>query len=228
MSKLILVRHGQSMWNLEDKFTGWVDVPLSPKGKEESISAGKKIDGTRIDVVYVSHLMRAKDTLFLMISQWHHEKRIPIIYHPEDKRISKWEKNSSDKSLELPIFESVELAERYYGKLQGQNKAESARKFGAEQVRIWRRSFDVRPPGGESLKDTAERTLPYFKKYIVKDLKLGKNVLVVAHGNSLRSIAMYIEGMSREEILNFELKTGISLIYTFDDKMKLESKELLG
>lgn len=216
------------MWNLEDKFTGWVDVPLSPKGKEEAMSAGKKIEGTRFDVVYVSHLMRAKETLFIMLSQWPYEKRVPIIYHPEDKRISKWEKHSSDRSLELPIFESVELAERYYGKLQGQNKAESAEKFGAEKVRIWRRSFDVRPPGGESLEDTAERTLPYFKKYIIKDLKFGKNVLVVAHGNSLRSIAMCLEGMSREEILNFELKTGIPLIYTFDKKMKLTGKELLA
>lgn len=226
MVKLVLVRHGQSQWNLEDRFTGWVDVPLSKKGIEEAISAGKKLKNYEFDVMYVSHMFRAIQTLHYIFIE-SSSKKTPIIKH-EDKRISKWELNYvSDSENEIPVYQSVELAERYYGDLQGLNKQKTRERYGAEQVKLWRRSFDIKPPNGESLKDTSQRTIPYFKKYILKSLKEGKNVLVSAHGNSLRSIVMYVENISKEEIPNVEIPTGVPIVYTFDDKMNLIDKKLL-
>ena len=229
MSKLILVRHGQSVWNKQNIFTGWVDVPLSEKGMREARSAGRRIAGTltRIDVAYVSHLRRAKETLFLMLSQFKADKRTPIIYHHADKSIYLREKHAAGKNNELPIFESVALAERYYGKLQGQNKAALAKKVGKEQVHIWRRSYDVAPPGGECLKDTAARAIPYFKKHVLKDLRAGKNVLIAAHGNSLRALIMHIEGISKKDIPHLEVPTGIPIVYTFDKNLKIKKKQVL-
>lgn len=226
MAKLVLVRHGQSQWNLEDRFTGWVDVPLSKKGIDEAISAGKKLKDYEFDTIYVSHMLRAIQTLHYIIIE-SSSKKTPIIKH-EEKRISKWELNyTSDPKSEIPVYQSVELAERYYGDLQGLNKQKTREKYGAEQVKFWRRSFDINPPNGESLKDTSERTLPYFKKYILKDLKEGKNVLVSAHGNSLRSIVMYLEKIPKKDVPNLEIPTGIPIIYTFNNKMTLIDKKLL-
>lgn len=225
-SKLVLVRHGQSQWNLEDRFTGWVDVPLSKKGIDEAISAGRKLKDYEFDTMYVSHMLRAIQTLHYIIIE-SNSKKTPIIKH-EDKRVSKWELNYiSDLKKEIPIYQSVELAERYYGDLQGLNKQKTREKYGAEQVKLWRRSFDNNPPNGESLKDTSERTIPYFKKYILKDLQEGKDVLVSAHGNSLRSIVMYVEKVSKEEIPSVEIPTGVPIVYTFDKKMILLDKKLL-
>ncbi len=226
MSKLVLVRHGQSQWNLEDRFTGWVDVPLSKKGIKEAISAGKKLKDFEFDVMYVSHMLRAIQTLHYIIIE-SSSKKTPIIKH-EDKRVSKWEQNYlSDSNKEIPVYQSVELAERYYGDLQGLNKQKTREKFGADKVKLWRRSFDINPPNGESLKDTSERTIPYFKKHILKNLKEGKNILVSAHGNSLRSIIMFVENISKKEIPNVEIPTGIPIVYTFDKKMNLIDKKLL-
>lgn len=226
MSKLVLIRHGQSQWNLEDRFTGWVDVPLSKKGIEEAISAGKKLKDYEFDSMYVSHMLRAIQTLHYIIIE-SSSKKTPIIKH-EEKRVSKWEKNyTSDTEKEIPVYQSVELAERYYGDLQGLNKQKTREKYGDEQVKLWRRSFDINPPNGESLKNTSERTIPYFKKYILKDLKEGKDVLVSAHGNSLRSIVMYVENVSKEEILKVEIPTGVPIVYTFDENMNLLDKKLL-
>jgi 2,3-bisphosphoglycerate-dependent phosphoglycerate mutase len=129
--------------------------------------------------------------------------------------------------LELPIYQSVDLAERYYGDLQGLNKQKTKEKYGEEQVHLWRRSYDINPPGGESLKNTAERTIPYYKKFIHKDLIQGKTVLVTAHGNSLRSILMYIENVSKEKIPQVEIPTGVPIIYSFDQNMALLEKKLL-
>ena len=226
MAKLVLVRHGQSQWNLEDRFTGWVDVTLSKKGIDEAISAGKKLSNYEFDTMYVSHMFRAIQTLHYILIE-SSSKKTPIIKH-EDKRISKWELNySGDPENEIPVYQSVELAERYYGDLQGLNKQKTREKYGAEQVKLWRRSFDINPPNGESLKDTSERTIPYFKKHILRDLKEGKNVLVSAHGNSLRSIVMFVENISEEEIPNVEIPTGVPIVYTFDDKMNLVDKKLI-
>jgi len=173
MSTLVLVRHGESQWNLENRFTGWVDVPLSPKGIEEAKRAGEKIkkEAIRFDKAYTSDLQRAQVTLSLILEAL--------------------------GQTSLPVIKDQALNERHYGDLQGLNKAETAKKFGEAQVKIWRRSYDVAPPNGESLKDTAARTLPYFESKILSDLKQGKNVLVSAHGNSLRSIIMVLDKLSK-------------------------------
>ncbi len=225
MAILVLVRHGQSQWNLENRFTGWVDVPLSVKGREEAISAGKKLKDMHFDTMYVSHLMRAIQTLHYILLELSDE-RIPILYH-EEKRIHTWEHYTGNREKEIPIYQSVDLAERYYGDLQGLNKTETMKKYGEAQVHLWRRSYDINPPHGESLKDTCERTIPYYKKHIVPELQAGKNVLIVAHGNSLRSITKYVENISDKEIPNVEIPTGVPIIYTFDASMKLQKKALI-
>ena len=226
LAKMVLVRHGQSQWNLENRFTGWVDIPLSLKGRQEAISAGKKLKDIRFDTIYVSHLMRAIQTMHYILLELS-DTRIPIIYH-EEERIHNWEHYSGDRNNEIPIYQSVDLAERYYGDLQGLNKAETMKNYGEAQVHLWRRSYDINPPNGESLKDTCERTIPYYKKYILPQLQAGKNVLIVAHGNSLRSITKYVENISDKDIPNVEIPTGVPIVYTFDAQMKLQKKLLLG
>lgn len=201
MSKLILLRHGESQWNLENRFTGWIDVPLSPKGEEEAKKAGEKIKSFPIDCAYTSVLKRAIETLNLALA--------------------------SAGKKGIPITKDSALNERHYGELQGLNKEETAKKFGKEKVHLWRRSYDVAPPGGESLKDTAARTLPYFKKEILPQLKRGKNVLIAAHGNSLRSIVMEIEKLTPEQILKLEIPTGVPIVYEFHSDLKLLSKKVL-
>lgn len=226
MATLVLVRHGQSQWNLENRFTGWVDVPLSIKGREEAICAGKRLKDMRFDTMYVSHLMRAIQTLHYILLELSDE-RIPILYH-EEERIHQWEHYAGDKEKEIPVYQSVDLAERYYGDLQGLNKAETMKKYGEAQVRLWRRSYDIKPPRGESLKDTCERTIPYYKKHILPELQADKTVLIVAHGNSLRSIIKHVETISDEEIPKVEIPTGAPIVYTFDSQMKLQKKVLLS
>jgi 2,3-bisphosphoglycerate-dependent phosphoglycerate mutase len=217
MVTLILLRHGQSMWNLENLFTGWVDVPLSKQGVEEAIQAGKKIKDLPIDVIFVSSLIRSQMTAMLAMLE-HSNVKTPIMIDNDDENMKKWSKNYGDESKLIAVYKSKELNERMYGELQGLNKAETIKKYGAEQVHIWRRSFDVVPPGGESLEMTAKRSIPYFENYILKELKNNKNVFVAAHGNSLRSIIMHIEGLTKEEVLKLELQTGEPVIYNFDGK----------
>lgn len=190
MSQLVLVRHGESQWNLENRFTGWVDVPLSVKGEEEARNAGKKIREFRFDYAFTSALVRAKETLRLILAEI--------------------------GQREVPIEEDKALNERMYGELQGLNKTETAQKYGEQQVKIWRRSFDIPPPGGESLKDTAERVLPYYEKRIKPALMSNKTVLVVAHGNSLRSLVMHLEHLSKEAVLELNIPTGAPLWYELD------------
>lgn len=225
MALLVLVRHGQSQWNLENRFTGWVDVPLSVKGREEATAGGEKLKDVRFDVIFVSHLLRALQTLHYILLELN-DTRTPIIYH-EEKRVHDWEHHSGDTKKELPIYQAVDLAERFYGDLQGLNKDETRRKYGEEQVRLWRRSYDISPPGGESLKDTCERTIPYYQRYILPELQQGKNVLIVAHGNSLRSITKYVENISDEKIPEVEIPTGVPIVYTLDKIITLQKKELL-
>jgi 2,3-bisphosphoglycerate-dependent phosphoglycerate mutase len=205
--KLILQRHGQSVWNKRNIFTGWVDIPLSEKGVQEAIEAGKKMAHIPIDVVFTSTLTRAQMTVAL--SMMHH-KKIPVFLH-EEKAFGE------DGEDLVPVHMAWELNERMYGKLQGLNKDEMAKEFGAEQVQIWRRSYDVAPPEGESLEMTAARTLPYFQSKIVPLLEEGKNVLVSAHGNSLRSIVMHIEKISKEDIVKLEIPTGEPMVYSYND-----------
>ncbi|WP_447975141.1 2,3-bisphosphoglycerate-dependent phosphoglycerate mutase [Nitrospira sp. Kam-Ns4a] len=190
MAQLVLLRHGQSQWNLENRFTGWVDVPLSPKGEEEAREAGRKLRGFRFDRAFTSVLTRASETLRLVLE---------VI-----------------GQTDIPIEKDQALNERMYGDLQGLNKDETAKKYGAQQVKLWRRSYDVRPPGGESLKDTAERVLPYYERQIRPHLLAGRNVLVSAHGNSLRALVMHLDRLTPEEVLELNIPTGVPLLYEFD------------
>jgi 2,3-bisphosphoglycerate-dependent phosphoglycerate mutase len=201
MPDLILLRHGQSQWNLENRFTGWVDVPLSPRGEEEARSAGEKLRGRKIDKLYTSVLKRAIDTAEIAL---------------ETARIGP-----------LPTERDAALNERMYGDLQGKNKAEAAREFGPDQVKLWRRSYDVRPPGGESLADTAARVLPYWERRILPDLRAGKNLLVAAHGNSLRALVMHLDGLTREQVLELEIPTGDPLLYEIGPGGEVRGKRYL-
>jgi len=192
MARLILVRHGQSVWNASNRFTGWTDVGLSEQGVGEAEDAGRQLADIRIDIVHTSDLVRAQRTAAI------------IMLH-------------NKASGNVPTKYDWRLNERHYGALQGLNKAETAEKHGAEQVHIWRRSFDVAPPDGESLEMTAERTIPYFTEEIVPDLVSGKNVLVSAHGNSLRSIVMHIDGISPDDIVSLEIPTGEPILYSYEE-----------
>lgn len=224
MSHLILLRHGQSVWNKKGLFTGWVDVPLSKKGIEEAIEAGAKLSEISIDEVHVSQLIRAQMTAMLALSE-HPSNASPQLLTPEDGSHKGWSDIHDVSQITIPVHASWKLNERMYGELQGKNKQALMDEFGEEQVRIWRRSFDVPPPGGESLKMTAERTLPYFEHHILPSLNDGKNVLVVAHGNSLRSIVMSIEQLSSDEILQVEIPTGQPIVYDVEDqRFKLLSR----
>ena len=229
MAKLVLIRHGQSEWNLSNQFTGWVDVNLSDKGVEEAKAAGRKIKeaGLEFDQAYTSVLTRAIKTLHFALEE-------------------------SDQ-LWIPETKTWRLNERHYGALQGQNKAEAAEKWGDEQVHIWRRSYDTLPPllsaddegsaaqdrryanldprivpGGENLKVTLERVIPFWEDHIAPDLLAGKNVIIAAHGNSLRALTKYIENISDDDIINLEMATGEPVVYTFNDKLEVQDKTKLG
>ena len=227
--KLVLVRHGESEWNKLNLFTGWTDVDLSAKGHEEAKAAGKLLlaEGYDFDVCYTSYLKRAIHTL----------------NHILDEMDRAW----------LPVIKTWKLNERHYGALQGLNKAETAEKYGEEQVKIWRRSFDVKPPKleptdernpanqaiyksvdpkelplTESLETTIERVVPYFEDVIKKDMKAGKRVIIAAHGNSLRALVKYFDNLSDEDILGVNIPTGAPLVYEFDDNFKVTKKYYLG
>lgn len=201
MPKLILLRHGESQWNLENRFTGWVDVPLSKKGEEEARRAGEKLKNIQIDKRYTSVLKRAIDTDLIAMEV--------------------------AGKLNLPVERNQALNERHYGALQGLNKEETAQKYGKEQVHLWRRSYDIAPPKdvtqlnpdgySESLKDTADRVIPYYINKIKPDIDAGLNVLVTAHGNSLRALVMYLDGLTKEEVLELNIPTGVPLVYEFEN-----------
>jgi 2,3-bisphosphoglycerate-dependent phosphoglycerate mutase len=215
MPKLILLRHLQSQWNLENKFTGWTDVPLSKEGTESAKEIAKKLMGFEIDKVYTSPLIRNKETVSLILEY--------LGKVDEDKSSSSpfavaWVKD-------VPIIIDKALDERNYGKLQGLNKDEVKKQYGEEQVKLWRRSWNQAPPGGESLKDVSKRVLPFLKKYIEKDLKKGKNVLIVASHNSLRALIKYIEKIDSKDIIGLEIPTGAVIEYEFDKNLRLKSKK---
>jgi 2,3-bisphosphoglycerate-dependent phosphoglycerate mutase len=195
MARLILLRHGESQWNLENRFTGWVDVPLSPRGIQEAKDAGEKLRSFTFDRAFTSVLARATETLRLVLD---------II-----------------GQTAIPTENDKALNERMYGELQGLNKDETVKKYGEAQVKIWRRSYDVRPPGGESLKDTAERVLPYYEQTIKPYVLKGDTILVAAHGNSLRALIMELEQLSREQVLELNIPTGAPLLYELDKTGKV-------
>ena len=225
--KLVLCRHGQSIWNLENLFTGWTDVDLTPQGVEEARQAGQQMRelGIEFDVAYTSLLKRAIRTLWFIL----------------DEMDQMW----------IPVIRSWKLNERSYGELQGLNKAETAAKHGDEQVHIWRRSYDIPPPAlaedderhprfdkryknipdapaTESLKETLERVEPYFTAHIAPRLKAGENVLIAAHGNSLRALVKMLDGIPDEDITSFNIPTGIPMLYELDDDLKPISRQYVG
>ena len=229
MMKLVLIRHGESEWNKLNLFTGWTDVDLSEKGNAEAAEAGKRLkaEGYDFDICYTSYLKRAIHTL----------------NHVLDGMDRNW----------LPVVKSWKLNERHYGALQGLNKSETAEKYGEEQVKIWRRSFDVKPPEldpdddrnpakqdmfrgvdakdlplTESLETTIERVVPYFEETIKKDMLAGKRVVIAAHGNSLRALVKYFDKLSNEEILGVNIPTAVPLVYEFDDDFNVIKKYYLG
>ena len=223
MKKLIMLRHGESVWNKENRFTGWTDIVLSPKGEEEARNAGKilKKNNIKIDIAYTSVLKRANQTLFLTLE--------------------------NNENLGIPVIRDYRLNERHYGALQGLNKEETAKKYGEEQVKLWRRSYEVLPPLlseddkrnpkfdelykgidnlplGESLKLCLERVVPYYEAVIKTSFVNNDVILIAAHGNSLRSLAKYIENISDEDILNLEIKTGVLTVYELDDNLNFIRK----
>jgi 2,3-bisphosphoglycerate-dependent phosphoglycerate mutase len=197
---LVLVRHGQSEWNLKNLFTGWRDVDLSEKGIAEAREAGRRLksQGIIFDVAFTSALVRAQRTLDLMLAEM--------------------------EQMKIPVFKDQALNERDYGELVGLNKDDARKKWGEEQVHRWRRSYDIQPPGGESLKDTVARALPYFVQEILPRVLRGERVLVSAHGNSLRALVMVLERLSPEQIIKRELATGMPLIYRLNADSTLASK----
>ncbi len=201
MKQMVLLRHGESQWNLENRFTGWVDVPLSPRGEQEAKEAGQKLQTFRFNHAFTSVLTRAIKTLEFVLE---------VI-----------------GQTDLQVVKHQALNERKYGELQGLNKAETVEKYGDHQVKLWRRSYDVRPPGGESLQDTAERVIPYYQEKIWPILSQGESILVVAHGNSLRALVMHLDQLSREEVLELNIPTGAPLLYELDDEGKILSHRYL-
>ena len=229
MKQLVLIRHGESTWNKENRFTGWVDVPLSEKGLEEAKAAGQALKkaGFGFDLAFTSVLRRAITTLWNVMDQM--------------------------DLLWIPVQKNWRLNERHYGSLQGLNKAETAAKHGEDQVKIWRRSYDIPPPAlslddprhprfdpryadldpaqlpaAESLKDTLARVLPFWESRIVPELRAGKNVLIVAHGNSLRALVKMLDMMSERDIVEFNIPTGIPMLYELDEQIQPISRRFLG
>ena len=202
MPTLALVRHGQSIWNRENRFTGWVDVPLTPAGRDEARRAGERLAAADLDfaVAYTSVLVRAQESLALLLEA---------------------------AGLDLPVIREQALNERHYGDLQGLVKARTAERYGDEQVHVWRRSFRTAPPGGESLEMTARRTLPFFERAILGDIAQDKDVLVVAHGNSNRSIVMELDQLAEDEVPGLELATGVPLVYDLATDGTVRSRRTL-
>ncbi|WP_291523713.1 histidine phosphatase family protein [Acidithiobacillus sp.] len=226
MPQLILLRHGESAWNLQNRFTGWVDVSLSEHGMAEAATAGKILRDWRFDVVFTSALLRAQDTAYEVLKHNRHCRHYIRIHETGSPRYSLYDKKAEDEG-ELVVHVSEALNERYYGDLQGLNKDEARARFGAEQVQQWRRGYRVQPPGGESLEMTSQRVMDYYHRVIEPCLRAGNTLLVPAHGNSLRALIMHLEDMTPDQIMAYELKTGTPHIYDFDAQLNLTGKIIM-
>lgn len=206
MGKLVLLRHGESVWNQKNIFTGWVNVGLSENGVQEALKAGETLQDLAFDSIFVSTLVRAQLTLYLVLS------KNKVTKTPVSPSKSDWAKSYGENDF-VNVVESEALNERYYGLLQGKNKDKVKSEFGEAQFKLWRRSYDTKPPEGESLKMTIERALPFAEKEIFPRVRRGETVLVCAHGNSLRGIVMHLDKLSSEEVVNLEIPTGVPLFY---------------
>jgi len=223
--QLVLVRHGKSVWNSQNRFTGWVDVSLSREGMEEAVRTGLLLRDMRFDLAFTSSLLRAQDTLYEILKQNRHCDEYMRVHELSSDWYEHFVPVGVDLS-ELKIYISEKLNERYYGDLQGKNKDAARKEYGADKVHLWRRSYDIPPPGGESLEMTAQRVIPYYRTHIEPHLARGESVLVSAHGNSLRALIMHLEELTKEQILDYELPTGSPHIYRFNPAMRLLDKRI--
>ncbi len=225
MAKLFLLRHFKSQWNLENRFTGWVDVPLLAKEDKKVIkSAAKNIFKFEIYKIYSSPLVRNMESVLKVVRE---TDKYPIFIHLDPGRMKNWGRFKEIDKNYIPVYISESLNERYYGKLQGENKTEKMKEYGEELVHLWRRGFENKPPGGESLKDVYQkRTVPFFKKYVLRDLKKGKNILIIASHNSLRSLVKYIEKVPNKDIANIEISYGGLVEYEIEKDLKVKRKKL--
>jgi len=210
MAKLFLLRHFKSQWNLENRFTGWVDVPLMMGQDQKIKKMSKDIFKNKIDVIYSSPLFRNQNSVAKILD---HVSKYPIFIHLDKGRMKRWASFKKINKKYIPVYISENLNERYYGKLQGEDKKKMMKKYGKEMVQLWRRGFRNVPPGGENLKKTSKRVIPFYRRYIKRDLKLGKNVLVVASHNSLRALIKHIEKIPNKDIINVEVNYGALLKY---------------
>ena len=213
MSKLFLLRHLESQWNKDDRFAGWVDNPLSGEGRAQAKGIADKLTGENITVIYTSPLIRNMETVLEVFKNMAGSK-YPLFIHLDGGKMSRWGHFTDLSENDMPAYVSEKINERYYGALQGLNKQETTKKYGAK-AHQWRRGFADKPPGGESLKDMYKRSVPFFKKHIEKDLASGKNVLLVTSGNSLRAIIKYIEKLSDKDVESVELSFGALMCYEF-------------
>ena len=225
MAKLFLLRHIKSQWNEENRFTGWVDVPLDKNEMGRTEELAGKIFQLNFDKIYSSPLFRNKDTISRLF-EFNNEK-YPVFVYLDRGKMKKWGQFVGQHENSVPVFVTEKLNERHYGKLQGENREEMMKKYGKEKVRLWRRSYNVAPPGGESLADVYKRTNFVYRKYVEKDLRLGKNVLIVASHNSLRSIVKYVEKISNHDIINLEIPYGGLIEYEFNDALMIKNKREL-
>jgi 2,3-bisphosphoglycerate-dependent phosphoglycerate mutase len=230
MPNLVLLRHGESVWNLQNRFTGWVDVSLSERGIAEAVAAGKQLCDFDFDVVFSSALLRAQDTAYEVLKQSRqghgHNQPYLRIHESGSDWYRHYQATNQDKH-ERVVYISEALNERYYGDLQGLNKEAASERFGAEQVHQWRRGYNISPPGGESLAMTSRRVMRYYHSHIEPRLMRGEEILISAHGNSLRALMMHLEQLTPEQIMADEIKTGTPHVYAFDAQGELASKQVL-
>ena len=217
MAKLFLLRHSKSQWNKDNRFAGWADNPLSEEGKIQAKEIAEKLDlkSLKIDAIYSNALIRCLETILRMYDTV--PNKYPLFLHIDGGKMQEWGTFDAFRESDIPTYVSEKLNERYYGDIQGLDKAETKAKYGEEQVQKWRRGYSDKPPGGESLKETCERVTPFFREHIEKDLQEGKNIMVVASHNSLRAIIKDLEGISDEDVVKLELPFGALLSYEFTD-----------
>jgi 2,3-bisphosphoglycerate-dependent phosphoglycerate mutase len=214
MKYLILVRHGESRWNKSNRFTGWVDVSLSEKGIREALACANELRNLKIHMAFTSHLERTQQTLLIILAKQYLTGIFCHTHEPDGKKYHVPERFNSE---DIPIYSSSALNERYYGDLQGMNKHAAREKYGHEKVFLWRRSFSIRPPGGESLKDVYRRTVRYFQRHVAPKISRN-NIIISGHGNALRMLIKYIEHISDEKIGHLELPYGRPIVYTYERK----------
>jgi 2,3-bisphosphoglycerate-dependent phosphoglycerate mutase len=225
MPKLLLLRHLKSQWNQENRFTGWVDVPLLKNQRRQAKELAKKIFSCKINTIYSSPLFRNQHSVILLFENL--KKKYPIFIHLDKGKMKDWGHFEEINKDYLPVYITENFNERYYGRLQGLNKKKTMKEYGFETVHLWRRSFDIGPPGGETLKEVYKRAVPFFKRYIEKDLKSGKNILIVLSHNPLRALIKYIEKISDKDIINVEVPFAGLIEYDFDKSLKLKKKKIL-